>query len=272
MLLAILSLLSLSQPTWAAPFRVVIDPGHGGADYGTIFKGAGGIQNRITEKEITLQLAIEIAAQLRKQSFWVALTREKDQDLPLPARTAFANKNKADVFLSIHLNSAPADSPTPAKLTPGFATFILNNASDESSKRLAHFENTVVSPNPTESGPQNMDVALILKDLRLDANLSESKRLACGIQGALLKGTRSSPDSARNRGVKQALFFVLLGADMPSALVEAGFLNNPRDRALVTTLPGRRGIARAIADSLSQFRKNKNTPQAAAELSRCKVH
>jgi N-acetylmuramoyl-L-alanine amidase len=128
-----------------------------------------------------------------------------------------------------------------------------------------------------------MDVALILKDLRLDANLLESKRLACAVQGELVAATvpdrkaalaiRGSP---RNRGVKQALFHVLLGADMPSILVEAGFLTHPRDRAIVLSEEGQRSIATAMADALDRYRALQvprgPRSEALARLSSCKIN
>jgi N-acetylmuramoyl-L-alanine amidase len=170
----------------------------------------------------------------------------------------------------------------------GVETYILNNASDASSRRLAHLENSVLG-RATDAGiggaAPPTDVALILKDLRLDANLSESKRLACALQRNLVEHTAPavagrSPGfprshartSIRNRGVKQALFHVLLGADMPSVNVEAGFLTSPRDRELVLSPAGRRSIARAITRSVEQFRGQKNTQRALLELSRCKVN
>lgn len=257
---------SLAAPT---PFRVVIDPGHGGADEGTVFDNG---TVRIAEKEVTLALARETARLLKKFGFDVVLTRQTDKELHLASRTALANKLKADVFLSIHMNSTATPMVTDAE---GIETFILNNASDASSKRLARLENTVVGTTATDS-PEQMDVALILKDLRLDGNLSESKRLACGIQKSLIHAPsrlkhRNVP-RLKNRGVKQALFHVLLGADMPSVLVEAGFLTSPRDRSLVLDPRGRTAIAGAITRAVVQYRKQKDTPQAQWELSRCKVN
>ena len=256
-------------------YRIVIDPGHGGTDQGTVFqKGAV----RVTEKEVTLKLATETARQLRNKGFLVTLTHTRDQDLSLPARTHLANSIPADLFISIHMNSLE----NPGNAAEGIETYILNNATDATSKRLAYFENaghSVVKPMPGNS-PGNTDepndVALILKDLTLDANLSESKCLACAIQNSQVSVTTpalGNPNPIqRNRGVKQALFYVLLGADMPSILVEAGFLTSYRDRTLVTSLHGQRAVGAAIVRAVEQFRRTKNTPEAQSELSRCKVH
>ncbi|NDD91992.1 N-acetylmuramoyl-L-alanine amidase, partial [bacterium] len=190
------------------------------------------------------------------------------------ARTALANRLKADAFISLHMNA----SATPgAKDAFGIETYFLNSTSDESSKRLAHFENSVLGgsqQNP--DSPEELDVALILKDLRLDANLSESKRLACHLQHQLVQFTAIDPaevvsTSPRNRGIKQALFYVLLGADMPAVLVEAGFLSRDSDRNLVLSAQGQQKMASAITAALERFRTLKGTQQAKQVVSNCKV-
>lgn len=281
---------SQSGKPFAKPFKVVIDPGHGGSDHGTIYYNG---DYPIAEKAVTLLIARQVAAQLKAEGMDVTLTRSQDQDLPLGKRTELANKLGADIFLSIHLNSAPGAEQRGAE---GVETFILNNATDASSRRLAYLENTVISREGIET-PQQEDVALILRDLRLDANLSESKRLACAIQGQLAGGKRAknhpqlaswdsrrarratigastpySPDAPRkNRGVKQALFHVLLGADMPSVLLEAGFLSSARDRAAVLTVEGRKAMAVNVARAIAQYRNLKGTRAASVALSRCRV-
>lgn len=256
----------------AQPFHVVIDPGHGGADHGTIFDDGS---LRITEKEATLLLSRSIAEQLRARGMQVTLTRNGDKDIPLGDRTALANRIGADVFLSIHMNSSSEQGSDPE----GVETFILNSTSDMTSHRLAKLENTVLGPETRRDSPEDLDVALILRDLRLDANLGESKRLACGIQTAIVSASepgqpnqKALARAPKDRGVKQALFHVLLGAEMPSVLLEAGFLSHPRDRARILKLEPRRLAATAVAQAIDRFRKLKNTQQALASLSRCKVH
>ncbi len=271
-----------------APFTVVIDPGHGGLDHGAIYDN--GLQ-RVAEKEITLRIAVQAARALREKGFNVTLTRSGDTEVPLSARTALANRLKADVFLSIHMNSTR--EPRIARAAggaEGVETFILNHTSDATSKRLAYLENSANRPNlpqvgapgaePTSDG---MDVALILKDLTLDANTSESKRLACSIQNHLVATQPPSFSSfrsistrpirlPRNRGVREAMFHVLLGADMPSALVEAGFLTSARDRAAALSVEGRKRIGNAIAEAIEQYHLQKDSPQASLALSSCKLH
>jgi len=258
-------------------FHVVIDPGHGGADFGTIFDDG---RARVTEKSITLLLARQVADELIKHHITATLTRDDDREVPLGHRTALANKLKADVFLSIHMNSTPnaGNAATGGENPQGIETFILNNTTDASSKRLAQLENTVLGPRDLRGeSPEQADVALILHDLTLDANTAESKRLACAIQDRLVSGSGQGSlllgkFIRRNRGVKQALFHVLLGAEMPSVLVEAGFLSHPKDRALVLSPEGRKQISSSIADAIAQFKRFKGTPQALSALSRCKVH
>ncbi|MDR3608404.1 MAG: N-acetylmuramoyl-L-alanine amidase [Oligoflexia bacterium] len=246
-------------------FHVVIDPGHGGADFGTVAVN-GGV--RYSEKEMTLLLAQQTAAQLRARGISADLTRTEDKDLALGPRTEMANRLKADIFISIHMNSTQTPMITDAE---GVETYILNNTTEASSKSLARLENSVLGPDERQG---DTDVALILRDLRLDANLSESKRLACLVQQQVVAvGQRSSPHaiSTRNRGIRQALFHVLLGAEMPSILVEAGFLNNAHDRDLILDPRSRRMLASAIARAVENFRDTKNTDIAAETLSRCKV-
>jgi N-acetylmuramoyl-L-alanine amidase len=279
------------------PFRVAIDPGHGGADKGTIYgRGPGAV----AEKDLTLALAQEVTRKLRAKGYAVLMTRDGDQDIALPNRTAMANRWGADAFLSIHMNS----TPTPGLgMGEGIETYILNRTSDASSRRLAQLENAVLGPRG-DTTPEQDDVALILKDLRLDANLTESKRLACAIQRNLVEAISPPPSidaekpgfnpvslgnplpirpvnhsainhSAINhsdRGVKQALFYVLLGADMPSVLVEAGFVSSSRDRERVQSFQGREMLSNAMVKSIEQFRKLKNTRFAQTALSMCKVN
>ncbi len=253
------------QSTSAHAFRVVIDPGHGGNDLGTVYKSG---KKQIAEKNITLQLSRQVAQELRESGISVILTRSDDREVALKNRTALANRLKADIFLSIHLNST--DRPNSKNTAEGIETYILNNTTDASSRRLAQLENSVLSSVDEENAPQK-DIALILKDLRLDKNISESKRLACALQKKLVDFS-SRRIHSKNRGVKQALFHVLLGADMPSALIEAGFLSNPKDRASLLNTQGQRLISRAIARAVEQFKHDRGTQFARNTLNNCKIN
>lgn len=240
-------------------FTVVLDPGHGGADEGTRIPTPAGA---VTEKQISLGIAKLASRLLAKEGIRAILTRSKDQDLTLPERTAIANRLRAQAFISIHVNSTVGHRRPNAE---GVETYILNPATDLTSRRLARIENQVLTAAGERiDTPQDLDIALILKDLRLEANLADSKALACNLQQHLVRATsKGAPTSAqsRNRGVKQALFHVLLGADMPSALVEAGFLTSPYDRSLLTTQRGQLTYARAIRDAVRAFATSRQAAQ-----------
>ena len=261
-LLLVLQASALANPR---PYRVVIDPGHGGLDEGATFTQG---HSRVSEKNITLSLARKVAEHLKSKGIEAILTRNSDREVALPDRTALANRLKADAFLSIHMNS----SRKALGNAQGIETFILNHTTDASSRRLARLENSVFSNLPVDTPPQG-EVALILKDLSLDANLTESKRLACNVQQNLVAATSHSLSRFyRNRGVKQALFHVLLGANMPSVLVEAGFLNSPVDRSLLTSPSGQLKVSQAIASAIDQFRSATKFRKRFSSASRCKIN
>ncbi len=233
-------------------FLVVIDPGHGGNDIGAVYRLG---RKSIREKDLTLQLAQDISRALKKLKIQTVLTREIDKGVPLPERTRIANQMRADIFISIHINShAKKIRPT----NGGFETYILNQATNKTSQRLAELENSVLDGSVADSFNNKTDVALIVKDLLLDANIDASKHLACLVQKGIVQSSSrflSRKDRRKkNRGVKQALFYILLGADMPSILLEAGFINNYNDRKMIHSQKSRRLVSAAIAKAIDQFR------------------
>lgn len=244
------------------PYTVVLDPGHGGLDEGTVHLLNS---TRVAEKDLTLLLAKDVSLQLKRLGIRAILTRSQDSDLGLSYRTKLANRLKADLFISIHMNSTATPMVSD---TGGVETYFLNNTSDATSKRLAYLENSAnpVLAKSAADAPEATDVALILKDLRLDANLPESKRLACLVQNRI-----SETGMQKNRGIKQALFHVLLGADMPSILLEAGFLSHPKDRERVLQPGLRSKLAQRIAVAIDEFRRTQHTKLASQQLSSCKV-
>ena len=246
--LAFLALL-IGGDAQAKKFLVVIDPGHGGPDTGAVFKEKG---KSLFEKNLTLLIARDLARELIIRGQDVILTRNDDREVLLSDRTAIANKLKADVFISIHLNSSHEKIKS-----GGVETFILNHATDEGSKRLADLENSVLKDSQANSASSN--VSLIMKDLILDGSLKPSKELACSVQSHIKTG-------ARDRGVKQALFYVLLGADMPSILIETGFMNSKDDRDRILTIKSRIGLATQIASAIDDYRHQK-TPKRCQVLS-----
>lgn len=231
-------------------FLVVIDPGHGGPDTGAVYK-----ENKVTlaEKTLTLLIARDLARELIIRGQNVVLTRNDDREVLLSDRTAMANRLKADVFLSIHLNSSEEKIKS-----GGVETFFLNHATDETSKRLADLENSVLKDSQANANGGS-NVNLIMKDLILDGTLTPSKELACSVQARIKSSTR-------DRGVKQALFYVLLGADMPSILIEAGFMNSKDDRVRIQNTKNRLALAAQIASAIDDYRHHK-TPKRCQVLS-----
>lgn len=193
--------------------RVVIDPGHGGRDY-----GAPGYLKGVHEKQVVLQIARKLAQKIREElRLEAVLTRNSDRFLTLEERTAFANTQAADLFISIHTN-ANRD-----RRAYGIETYFLNLATDEEAIRVAAMENATSTKNIS-------DLQKILYDLMQNAKINESSRLAGYVQSAVVGHLRENRyERIKSKGVKQAPFYVLLGAQMPSILIEASFISNPSE-------------------------------------------
>ena len=204
--------LSLAQQLGLGVRRVVIDPGHGGKD-----KGAIGHNGTLYEKDLVLKIAKRLSQRLHQElKLQTFLTRDTDRFIPLEERTAIANTKNADLFVSIHVNA----SPNP--LAEGIETYFLNLASDEESIRVAARENAT-------SNKRIGELQKILKDLMLNTKIDESSRLANHVQQNLILCLNEKFGPVKNLGVKQAPFYVLIGAQMPSVLVEASFISNPKE-------------------------------------------
>jgi N-acetylmuramoyl-L-alanine amidase len=225
---------------------VVIDPGHGGSETGA--KG----QDDTFEKDIVLSIAHKLKSILEGNSGTrVVLTRDGDQLVNLDDRTALANNNKADLFISIHANS------TVRGYAKGAETYFLSaQATDNEARNSAAVENNAIGL--TESPNVEGDLKLILWDMAQTEFLAESSQLAEAIQQEL-----NSTLSIENRGIKQAPFRVLMGATMPAVLVEVGFINNPEEEKLMKDSDYQLKIARAIFRSIQKFRsmQEANTTQ-----------
>ena len=191
--------------------RVVVDPGHGGHDPGAV--GAGGAQ----EKDVVLSIGLKLRDMLREElGLDVVMTRSTDVFIPLEERTAIANKVNADLFLSVHANAAPNRSAA------GIETYYLNLAKTEKVAQLAAKE------NGTSLEKVSM-LQAILFDLMANYKLNDSAHLADEVQKSLYKKIRGSYSDVKNLGVKQGPFYVLVGAGMPSILVETAFLSNAQE-------------------------------------------
>jgi N-acetylmuramoyl-L-alanine amidase len=250
-------------PTAASDgFKVVIDPGHGGTESGAV--GPAGT----LEKDLTLAIARLLRSRLEARlPARIVLTRDDDSNLDLVSRTAIANQNQADLFLSIHLNSATAGGAR------GAETYILDAAaSDARAEAAAAFENSAhesasaaAVPAATEdpaAGGSELDLQLILWDLAQTRHLSESLRLASFVQQELNHALE-----LRDRGVKQAPFKVLTGAHMPAALVELGFLSHPDEEARLRDPAYRGRLVDAVVDAIVRYwasRRGGSPPQAAS--------
>ncbi len=222
------------------PPVVVLDPGHGGSNQGAPARARG----TGFEKEHTLLIAQRTAQRLRDSGVRVFLTRETDIDLALADRVRFANAKRADVFVSLHLNSTEKPGPV------GHETFFLAlEASNEAARRLSRFENDEGGPRSTAQLQAPDDaVAGILLDLTQTRAHHDAERLAAAIQAQM------APRSPfPNRGVLQAPFVVLMGAAMPAVVVEAGFLNHPREGLFVTSPEGHEKISEAVATGVLDF-------------------
>ncbi len=217
---------------------VVIDPGHGGHDPGAI--GPTGLR----EKDVTLRIAKELKKILEeKYNLRVYLTRTDDRYLELKERTRIANRKMADLFVSIHANASPRRS------TSGVETYLLNWTNDREALRVAARENQI---SVEKMKAQQSELGMILASLKRESKRDESLKLAHYIQRSIISGLRGSY-GVRNLGVKQALFYVLVDADMPSVLVEVGFISNPREERLLRSSRFRRKTADAIAAGIFRY-------------------
>ncbi len=192
--------------------RIVVDPGHGGHDC-----GAPGFEKGVFEKHVVLEISKRLARRLRKETGCeVILTRETDKYLTLEERTAIANTQNADLFISVHTNAHRSATAR------GIETYFLNLATDKESVLVAARENATSEKNIS-------DLQAILNDLMQNMKIAESQRLARNVQTETVRGTRRKFSKVNDKGVKQAPFYVLLGAEMPAVLVETGFISNKEE-------------------------------------------
>ncbi len=214
--------------------RVIIDAGHGGHDTGAI--GPTGIR----EKDVALAISLQVAKKLTAAGLEVILTRDDDTFVRLEDRAKFANKNRGDLFISIHCNAGPN------KKMRGIETYTLNTSADRYSIRLAARENAT-----SERGVS--DLQFILADLATKANTEESSRLAERVQRSLIRDLSVEHKGVRDLGTKEALFYVLLGAKMPAILVETSFLSHPEEEQLLGDVKYQAQISSAISDAVTGF-------------------
>ncbi|HKL48379.1 MAG TPA: N-acetylmuramoyl-L-alanine amidase, partial [Desulfuromonadales bacterium] len=216
-------------------FCIVVDPGHGGRDPGAI--GPSGL----LEKDVTLAMARLLADRLRRDlNCKVVLTRDRDVYLPLNQRTDIANKLGADLFISLHANANKSSRPY------GVETFYLNFSKNQKAMEVVARENDT-------SLKQVGDLEMILLDLMANSKINESSRLATKVQKAMVGHLDLHYTQIRDLGVRQGPFYVLLGATMPSVLVESAFISNPREENRLRSPNYQKKTAEAIVKGVQEY-------------------
>lgn len=215
--------------------KIVIDPGHGGHDTGTI--GPDGLLEKDLVVDVGRRLGKLLDTRLGAE---VVYTRKDDTFIPLETRTAIANQEQADLFVSIHANSSRDPNAR------GVETYYLNFTSSADALEVAARENAVSEKSIHELGD-------LVKKIALKEKIEESHEFASDVQEALHSGLSVRSPGLRNRGVKKAPFIVLIGANMPSILAEISFVSNPADEARLQTPEYRQRIAESLYRGIAKY-------------------
>lgn len=225
---------SLARQLGLGVARIVIDAGHGGHD-------PGAQSNGIVESELVLDVALRLERLLKDQpGVETVLTRRSDEFIPLEERTAIANRESADLFLSIHANA----SRQPA--AHGLETYFLNFATNPEAEAVAARENAT-------SGRTMGNLPELVKTITLNNKVVESRELATIVQTSMVRRLRLQNKAVRDLGVKQAPFVVLIGAQMPSVLAEISFITNRAEASLLKQPAYRQRIAQSLADAVVKY-------------------
>lgn len=237
-------LMCVGSTVYAQKFKVVLDPGHGAHDFGAV-------RGNYAEKKIVLDVALKVGELLKKdKNIDLVYTRKTDVFLELRERTEIANREKADIFVSIHAN-AVANAPS----ATGTETYVMGMSKNASNLEVAKKENAVITLEENyETHYAGYDPSrpesLIGLTLMQEQFITQSIELASKVQ------TRFTNDANRkNRGVKQAPYLVLHGAFMPSILIEMGFLSNSEEGAYLNSEEGKNEMARSIANAIIDYKK-----------------
>jgi len=215
--------------------KIVIDPGHGGENYGALSFGG------IYEKDIALEVALKAKQIIEERTdVTVVLTRDTDRDVPNEARIAFANEEQADLFVSLHCNSSFSRTPQ------GIETYVLSEkAQDEESRRLSV---AVVQPTGAYASANDAAAAAVVKEMMLFSAHRDAKTFASFLQPQLVRKTNAS-----SRGIRELPIIVLRGAEMPAVVVELGFLSHPVESENLTSSAYQAKLAGGIMDAMIQF-------------------
>lgn len=228
---------SLARQLGLGISRIVIDAGHGGTDPGSMANG-------VREAELALDVAQRLRKLLEKQTeIEVVMTRSTDVFIPLDQRTVIANKEGADLFLSIHANTARNVQAR------GVETYFLNFASNPEAEAVAARENAT-------SGRTMHSLPGIVRAIALNNKIDESRDFAAAVQRSMVQRLGTRNKQLKDRGVKQAPFVVLIGAEMPSVLAEISFLTNKQESKLLKTAAYRQQIAEALFDGVLRYQQS----------------
>jgi N-acetylmuramoyl-L-alanine amidase len=221
---------------------IVIDPGHGGKDAGSV--GPGGYY----EKQATLAISLKLGKLIEQEleGVKVVYTRSDDRFIELFKRGQIANKHKGKLFISIHCNSTPKKPSTAS----GFETYILRPGKTDAAIRVAARENAVVRLESDKERYAGLsDIDFILTSMARSQDVRYSEKFAGFVQQELGKQL-----SIRNRGVSQAGFYVLIGASMPNVLIETAFISNPKEETLLQTSASQFAYARGILSAIKKYK------------------
>ena len=221
--------------------RIVIDPGHGGDQFGAISNTG------LAEKDVTLDIALRLRELMKQSPFEVLLTRETDQTVTLADRVAFANSKKADLFVSIHINSMQPRSIRPLE------TYYVGASNDPQVLQLASVENR-------QSGYSLSEYRQLLEKVYLDVRRNESRELANTVDAELYRSLKPLNPKLNDRGVKTAPFAVLVGTQMPAVLAEVSSLSNSDDDKLLKDEQYRERIAASLFEGIRIYAKSLNGP------------
>jgi N-acetylmuramoyl-L-alanine amidase len=228
---------SLARQLGLGISRIVLDAGHGGHDPGSSANG-------VKEAELALDVAQRLRKLLEKQTgIEVVMTRDSDVFIPLEERTLIANREGADLFLSIHANTARNLQAR------GVETYFLNFASNPEAEAVAARENST-------SGRTMHNLPDIVRAIALNNKIDESRDFAGAVQRSMVQRLRARNKQLKDRGVKQAPFVVLIGAAMPSVLAEISFLTNKQESKLLKTGAYRQQIAEALYDAVLRYQQS----------------
>lgn len=229
-----------------AQMTVVLDAGHGGKD-------PGALGSKVKEKDVTLDIVLKLGKLITTKypDVKVIYTRKKDTFVTLNGRAAVANKNNADLFISIHCNSLPS-SP----VTKGVETFVMGEHRNNANLQVAKSENASIlfeddSDSSYDGFDPNSTESYIIFSLVQSEHKTQSLKFAEKVQNQLVKNGKR-----KNRGVQQAGFLVLYKTSMPSVLVELGFLSNKEEEKLMTSEAGKNEIAAALLSAFDDYKNN----------------